>query len=403
MEDTGTKSPKPREVKIGFCYGLTGDEAHAGEDARRAYTLAIDEINRKGGIKSLGGLEIFPIWGNHRGKPELAMAEAERLITEDRVVTIFGARLSSCALRVCEVAERYRIPFCIGECSSPKLTSSGFKYTFNAGPHDILNTEMMFKFMKDLQKKKGVETRTVAYVYEDSVFGGGCYEAWKMFNTNLELGGYTVVADICYSAATTDVTSEVLKLKNAKPDCVLMASYAADAALYIKTYKKLNFNCKGILAYEGPTKPEYLAAVGELNNYVFARIGWVSDIKKNTSKDFVAKFKAAYGIEPYDSQTRQWQNLIIWCDAMERASSLDPDEIWEALKATDMPGEKLAQPWERVVFDDFSTPYGDFTNQNPYALPVIVQFLDGKYKTVYPRNLASSDLVFPVPKWEERS
>jgi branched-chain amino acid transport system substrate-binding protein len=390
------------EVRIGFAYGLTGREAAIGDDIWKAAKLTIDELNKAGGIKSLGGAKIVDVWGDHQGKPELALADAERLITEYNVVTIFGARLSSCGLPIAETCERLEIPFMIVECSSPTLTTSGFKWSFRASPHDIGKTVACFELLKALREDKGHTIETVAFVYEDSLFGGGSHESWVAYNADPELGGYTVVEDFSYNAQAADVTAEVLRLKTADPDVIFMASYAADAALFQETYQLLDYMPKGIMTLNGHGKPEYLDVVGELNNYMFATEAWEADVAKPVSQAFIEKFEEAYGEEPYVAHVRVWDALHIWHAAMERAASVEPDKIRESLLQTDIPGDQVLLPFEKITYETYTSGGLNYTNQNPYANPLVVQYYNGSYHTVYPFDVASTEIVFPVPPWSER-
>ena len=73
-------------------------------------------------------------------------------------------------------------------------------------------------------------------------------------------------------------------------------------------------------------------------------------------------------------------------------------QYWEeqlaALAATDLPGSKLIMPWKGVKFDA--------TGQNTLGQGILVQIIDGKYNTVWPFASASREVVWPMPKWDQR-
>ncbi len=73
--------------------------------------------------------------------------------------------------------------------------------------------------------------------------------------------------------------------------------------------------------------------------------------------------------------------LIVLADAINRAKSTDGDKIREALVATDMPGEITIMPWKRIKFDE--------TGQNNDADPVLLQYIGGKFVTIYPPQAAN--------------
>ena len=68
--------------------------------------------------------------------------------------------------------------------------------------------------------------------------------------------------------------------------------------------------------------------------------------------------------------------------------------IRKALAATDMPGAKLIMPWAGVKFDA--------TGQNTLGQGILVQIEGGKYHTVWPFAMASREVVWPMPKWDQR-
>jgi branched-chain amino acid transport system substrate-binding protein len=85
---------------------------------------------------------------------------------------------------------------------------------------------------------------------------------------------------------------------------------------------------------------------------------------------------------------------MVLADAINRAGSTTPEAIQKALIATDIPGSKLIMPWKGVKFDE--------TGQNTLGQGILVQIIGGQYKTVWPFELAAQDIVWPMPKWQDR-
>src|SRR3954453_19591902 len=168
------------EVVIGVLYPLSGASAQQGVDAQKAYEAALEVINKnhefdlpmaKGeGLSGLGGAKIPFIYAPHQGDPQKGRAEAERLITQDKVCAIVGTSQSSVAVTVSQTCERYQIPFMSADNSSPSLHTRGLKFFFRAAPHDEMFTKAMFDFY-DALKKKGTKIETLALFHEDTIFG----------------------------------------------------------------------------------------------------------------------------------------------------------------------------------------------------------------------------------------
>src|SRR3972149_8543528 len=114
-------SAQTKEVAIGVLYPMTGPVAQVGIDSVNALKVALDIINNdvninlplgKGeGLPRLGGAKVRIVVVDHQGKPDIGLAEAERLITQEKVHALFGAYFSSVTNTARQGAERVGIPF----------------------------------------------------------------------------------------------------------------------------------------------------------------------------------------------------------------------------------------------------------------------------------------------------
>jgi branched-chain amino acid transport system substrate-binding protein len=85
---------------------------------------------------------------------------------------------------------------------------------------------------------------------------------------------------------------------------------------------------------------------------------------------------------------------MVMADAINRAKSTEPEAIRKALSETNITADHLIMPWKGVKFDE--------NGQNVLGRGILVQIVDGKYNTVWPFNMASREVVWPMPKWNER-
>lgn len=119
-------TPALAQVKIGALYPLSGQVAKSGEDTVNAIKLAVEVINGQypgmniplaatAGLPNLGGAKIVLVAADHQGNPEIGAAEAERLITQEKVVALIGAFHSSVAATSSQVAQRLGVPYISGE------------------------------------------------------------------------------------------------------------------------------------------------------------------------------------------------------------------------------------------------------------------------------------------------
>ena len=153
-----------QEIKIGVIYPLTGSGAAVGGELRDALELAADLINNGApgitdlpfnggkGLPNLKGAKIKLVFADHQANPQTGASEAERLITQEKVVAIVGAYNSAVTLTASQAAERAGIPFLNPESSSASLTQRGFKWFFRTTPHDDLFVHNAFEFLKELEE-----------------------------------------------------------------------------------------------------------------------------------------------------------------------------------------------------------------------------------------------------------
>jgi len=394
------------EVKIGVIYPMSGPTAQAGLDDKHAIELALDIINttkykhlnlplaKSEGLPNLKGAKLTITIADHQGKPDLGLSEAERLITQEKVAALLGCYHSSVTETASMVAERMKIPFLNPESSSPRLTRRGFKWFFRTSPHDETFSEAMFQCVQDLEKKRGIKFKTIAVMYEDTLYGKDSSRIEKELAAKF---GYKVVADIPYRRAATSLTSEVQKLKAANPDIFFPTSYASDAILLCKTSKDLDFNPPVIMAQNaGHTDPSFIEAVGRDADGICSRTEFSLDLAKYKPMltEINELFKKRSGRDFSGTSARCFVGFLVLAEAINRAGSTQPEAIRNALAQTNIPPDQLITPWRGVKFDE--------TGQNILVDAIVIQYQGGKPYTVWPFHLAAKEMIYPIPKWSQR-
>ncbi len=218
------------EVVVGALYPLSGANAQIGIDAKQAFETALDIVNnvhdldlplaKTAGLPGLGGAKVRLVYADHQGDPQTGRAEAERLITQEKVAAVIGCYHSAVSATASQTAERYGVPFMCADSSSPNLQRRGLKLFFRASPHDEMFSQAMFDMLDGL-RKKGQTIETLALFHEDTIFGT------DSANVQLKLAkdrGYKVLADIKYRANSPSLTAEVQQLKAANADVLMPSS-----------------------------------------------------------------------------------------------------------------------------------------------------------------------------------
>ncbi|EKD38635.1 MAG: hypothetical protein ACD_75C00666G0002 [uncultured bacterium] len=382
-------------VKIGNIEPMSGPSATLGQQGKAAREMAVEEINAAGGIKSLGGMKLELIYADSESKPEKGVAEAERLINTEKVNVLTGCWNSAVTYPTTAVAERYGIPFVVPVSVSDKITDQGFKNVFRIAAKDSWWTRDQFTFLKDIQAEFGTKIEKLAFVYENGDWGKGFATQWKKL---AEDAGYKVVLDEPYPSTTTDLSPVVQKIRRANPDVLMLVSNAADAILLTNTIAEYKVKVKAIVASGGGhADPSFMKAVGKNAQYLFDIVEWETDLNKAGAKEANDKFKAKNGYNLTGEAVDAYLAMYVIKDALERAASLEPAKIREALAATNLTdGPGMIVGYDAVKFDA--------TGQNEKASPVIVQVNDlGKGLeriSIWPKaaRRAGYTPVFPMPE-----
>lgn len=387
----------PKEVTIGVIYPMSGASAQVGIDARHAFETALDIVNNdhaldlvaaKGaGLAALGGAKIRLVFADHQADPQKGRAEAERLITQEKVSAIIGCYQSSVSATVSAVTERYGVPFLCADSSSPSLQRRGMKFFFRPAAQDEMFSAAMFDFF-DAQKKKGKKIDSVALFFEDTIFGSDSSNVQRKLAGER---GYKIAADIKYRTNSPSLTAEVQQLKSADADVLMPSTYTTDAMLLVKTMAELGYKPKSLVAQaSGFSEQVTYDAVGDKLKGAITRGSFSLDLA--AKRPFIAKvnemFRARSNRDLNDNTSRQFMGLLLLAEAINRAGSVEGPKVRDAIAATDIPGTSTIMPWARVK-------YGA-DGQNADANPVLLQYVGGKFVTIFPSEVAIADAIWPM-------
>ena len=394
-------APAADNVKIGVIMPLSGNSASAGQSAVAAMEVAAQIVNEPhpelkniplaetAGLPNLGGAKLELVVADHQGNPSEGQNQTLRLVTQEHVAAMLGSYHSSVSFTATAVAERYGIPYVVGDSVAANITSRGFKWIFRTTPvaTDFANNYM--EFLSDL-KKAGHPATNVAVVYENTDYGTSVATTVR---EAAQWHGINIVADIAYNANGADVSPQVLQLKEKNPDAIIFVSYTADAILYMKTLKNLDYLPKLIIADDaGFSDPAFLKAVGNLAQGLVNRSAWDVGPEGSTTHLINEMYKKKTGRDMDDTSARDMQATFVLADAINRAGSTKPEAIQKALQETDLKPDQLMMGYKGVKFDQ--------TGQNTLAATYLIQLIGDQYIAVWPARSAHHALEYPLKGWK---
>jgi branched-chain amino acid transport system substrate-binding protein len=375
-----------REVKIGHVHPLSGFLAFDGGLVANGLTLAVEEINAGGGIKALGGARLTLLGGDTQGKVEVGMAEAERLVREG-VVALLGPYQSPVAYAVSQLAEREKTPFVITVAVADNVTERGFEYTFRVQPNARAMTVRSLDHVAELARTAGAPVKTIAMMHEDGLFGTSIAGHLERHARSL---GMDVVLKVGYNFRTPDVTTEVAKIKAARPDLVVVSGYFGDGLLIARTASEHRLETRAVIgiANGGFSNPKFLADQPQLADLIIDGNYWHNP-RSERARRVMETYRKRFAAPMSSHSVQSYSAMMVLRDALERAASPDRTKIREALARTNLADHIL--PQGPIQFDK--------TGENANAQPALLQNQGGKTVVVGPAQFAEAKAVFPVPRW----
>jgi branched-chain amino acid transport system substrate-binding protein len=371
---------QPKPVRIGVLHPVTGPLAYSGQQCREGAIMAIDAINKAGGIKSLGGAKIEPVIGDAQSKPAVGAAEIEKM-NQDGVAAVVGAYASAICLATTQAAAKYDLPHVVDVGVADSIMERGLKNTFRFGPGYKVCSEIAVQNLHILNTVSGKPARTVMIIHEESLFGTGTANLLK---EQLPQLGYEVVDIVKHANPTRDFNNIVLRMKSLNPDIVIPANYYNEYALLVRTMRQQKVTPKAIYSVLGGAASsfKFVKEFPDAANGIIDCNHWYNpkDKRALALRKAVEAKGLFYTYEIFNTYTAvQWL-----ASAIEEAKSADRAAITAALAASTWSGHFLPYGPTKVV-----------NGQNTGAAPLMTQVLQGDIHVIVPKEFADIAPVFP--------
>ncbi len=293
---------------------MTGGEAAFGEIEKNSFVMAFKEIQKAGGLK---GTKIELLFEDDTGKPDIARAAAEKLISNDKVAILGGGYGSSETRAIAGVAQQNKMPFLINTGAADIITEQGWNYVFRLNPPVSEYAGAAESFLKEVAKPK-----TAAILYENSLFGTS---GSKEFEKSCKELGIQVALKEGYEKGAVDFKPLLIKTKNTNPDLIYMISYIMDASLLIRQSMELDINPKLFMGgAAGFTLPEFYQNAGKAADGVFSATLWLPTLPFPGAMDYANNYKKQYGKVPDYHGAEAYSAMYVIADVLKRTKSRIP-------------------------------------------------------------------------------
>lgn len=379
-----------KSVKIAMIAPMSGPWARQGQLLRMGADLAVEDVNGRGGIKSLGGAKLEIIYADAGDSTEKAKNAAQRLVSDHPdLVGGTGSWLSSFTLAVTEVTERAQLPW-LTLSYSDAITNRGFKFVFQTSPTaDRQAAETVPTALDLAQAATGKRPKTVGLIMDNTA--SPVSFAKPLRDGGFEKAGLKLVVDQIFTPPLSDATALIEKVRSAKPDFLLLLTSAMpDCKLVLEKLDefKLSHGKIPLVGNGAPFgSPELLKTIGPelLEGLLFSVANWPT----KGQEAFIERFKKKTG-EPFLTQDALcgYGHPAILVEALEKAGVADKIKVAEAIRAMNLTTGPAAQCFPGPIkFDE---------KGRRVDVPMIfAQWQKGVPLTVFPTNLALAKAVWP--------
>ncbi len=305
-------------VKVGVLHSLTGTMAISEVTVKNATLLAIDEINGAGGVM---GMRIQPIIEDGASDPAIFAQKAQKLLQQDKVVTIFGGWTSASRKAMFPVVERfhgllwYPVQFEGNECS-PNIMYSG------AQPNQQILPALDWAFQQGYKR--------IFLLGSDYVFPR---TANLILKKHIVHRGGEVVGEEYVPLGGTDFSSVINKIKAAAPQAVFNTLNGDSNVSFFKQIAAADLPPSKLPIMSFSIAEQEAKAMGpSLVQGSYAAWNYFQSLDDPANKKFVAAYQAKYGADsPVDDpMAHGYLDVYMWAYAVEKAKSFDPDKVRHA-------------------------------------------------------------------------
>ena len=348
-------------IRIGFASAMSGPAAITGEGVRWGATLAVDEINAKGGIM---GHKIEAFFADNKATPGEAVSAVRKLADVDKVDVIIGQTHSGACLGAMPVVKEIGVPMVIEACSHPQIRAlsgkGGNEWTFRVALDDEIMAYTFARYMA----KQGVKTSSILAMNND--FGRGAATA---YDAAFKKAGIKLLSTEFFDPGQADYRPVLTRLKRAGAETILGIILAGDGAPFMRQFRELGLTQK-IYSRGSLASAEFLHQVRDnpkIGDGVVEAGYWVVGLDPDWDKKWTERYTVPPRIHgSLAAITLKWAVVPAIEIALKKGKA-DRASIRAALKEVDVKDSPLGP----IKFDD---------NHQAWINMILLEMQDGKLR-----------------------
>ena len=330
---SGPVGAQQAPIKVALVAAMSGGSALSGEAIKRGLTVAIDEINAKGGL--LGGRKLELVIRDEEGQPQKGVTAARDVIEREKAVAVFGGLHSPVSLAMIPVFHELKVPYMGVWAAATNITRNGRKpnYMFRVSANDDIVDKFLVRHVTQVLKrqKPGV-------ILENTPWGASNQEGLTKW---LAQAGDRPVGIEKFNWGDPDMSPQLLRLKSGGADALIMIANAPEGAQVVKSKAKISWDVP-IVSHWGISGGNFSQLTGELSEQVvFVQTYSFFGKQSEVGERVIAALKAKYGLKgPEDilapvGTANAYDAMHLLALAIAKAGSTEGPKVRDALEGLD--------------------------------------------------------------------
>jgi branched-chain amino acid transport system substrate-binding protein len=217
-------------IKVGFASAMSGPSAITGEGVMWGATMAVEEVNAKGGVM---GRKIEVSFADNKGTPGEAVSAVRKLVDIDKVDVIIGQTHSGACLGAMPIIKELGVPQVTESCSNPKIRElsgkGGNEWQFRVNIDDVIMANTFGKYMSQ-------QVKSASVIAQNDDFGRGAAAA---YDAAFKKAGVKLASTEFFDRGQSDYRPLLTRIKRTNPDGILLVMLASDASVFLRQFREL--------------------------------------------------------------------------------------------------------------------------------------------------------------------
>jgi branched-chain amino acid transport system substrate-binding protein len=310
------------EIVVGYYGDLTGRTASFGTSTKNGVEMAVEELNKAGGIM---GRKVRVIVEDDQGEPNKAATVVSKLVNQDKVHAVLGEVASSNSLAAAPKAQEARVPMISPSSTNPNVTQVG-DYIFRVCFIDPFQGDVMAKFAANNLKAK-----KAAILYDfNSDYSRGLRE---FFTRSFKGLGGEIVAEQSYTQGDRDFSGQLTAIRSSNPEVIYVPGYYGEVGVIANQTKQLGIKAP-LLGGDGWDSPQLWQLGGASLDGNYISNHYSVDDPAPAIQKFVADYKAKFKLLPDALAALGYDSMKVLADAITRAGGTDSGKLRDAIAQT---------------------------------------------------------------------